>query len=1221
MKNLKSLFLSSLFLVTVPLCADLLSSLGLKNNASFDVVIGDDKIAKNILAIKKELNSLETESRVFEETQQARAIQIKSLIAQVESEIKTTRNQDDTYLNKQLFSLKSSSQALVNMRTARKNWISFLKARLTLLEGLEEDRNIAQPEERKSLYSFEELQDLNRRVLTQEDKVAHIQTEQNEIRLDLENTKKRLDSIEKQHKEKLKEQVDFGQEVAPGDDLAKQKSKLLDIEVKAAQYDKELAQLRVKEKTAQLILLEERNTLESKKLAQLLEKRDFITRMSLRVDQEDIVRVTEKLRSEKRSSLNKIDRYMQSIDKLSSAEEEAREQLADLETRYIDRVGETTNLNEWISTPETLDEFTALSEKGLKNDELLLIEGKVDLARAQMQLEKIGIKERELDLEVVESWYKIKHQLFKSSEELSKEIAHYQEMTAEFKREKLIYEDKRQTATNRLNLQNKALTNLRAHIETFTNKKSDFLVKNKSDYDKVLKSFRAAKASIAKQIEITGSLIEIYSKIVVSFTTATKEVNSMLAELQRVSLWQRSGGAISREGLANIFPDIKTFISDVRALGVSYFASFSFSHIFKRVGVLLTHPLSLVIFLWKLFLVIFIFLLLYRYIPVISRIFMAVGTEYKGAFLFSRIAALFTDFFSKNLISLYIWTLLFIFIGSGGATEIYPSVIFYLLSIPYWLYISFMFIEFIRKFNEEHNQELFVQQLASRFLLLASIFLYTTIVVIFFREAFLLTSYTQSELPSVLLAFYSIIVRILLLAVIRKEDLLTIIPSKTQAGAFFWRMVDQYYYFLLSFVIIIMILSDPHIGGYDNLVSYVFWGVFGTLLVTRSLYALYSFTRRMSSYAFFSSDGETLSERFTNSKTWYGFTVVLLFLVFVLLGLWSVAWFWGKAIPLNTIGSFLGEKRFAIGFTDGQYQNVSIFDLTRTLLFIPGSFFAAHLVDKFILDRIFNVLLVDPGVHNAVSSITYYVVVIFVFTLGLIQEGFGFLVVYYLLPLLVGMALALREIFNDFIAYFVLLIQRPFKVGDYVEVNDAIKGVVRKITPRAVILRRKRSFHLIVPNAKLMQEAIVNWDYTRSFVTFPDIIVGIRYASDPVLTKKVLMEAVETVNQVLKTPSPIIRLDDFGPSGYIFMIRGYISSDFTLLQWEIASDVRLAIVKLLHEHNIEIAFPVRVVRMMGESKHHQYLDPKEQEIMQKAEESAKEDPVDEEPTDNLMGGE
>ena len=100
------------------------------------------------------------------------------------------------------------------------------------------------------------------------------------------------------------------------------------------------------------------------------------------------------------------------------------------------------------------------------------------------------------------------------------------------------------------------------------------------------------------------------------------------------------------------------------------------------------------------------------------------------------------------------------------------------------------------------------------------------------------------------------------------------------------------------------------------------------------------------------------------------------------------------------------------------------------------------------------------------------------------------------------MAWAVRDVFNDFVAYFVLLVQRPVKVGDYIKMSDEVKGVVRKITPRTVVLRREQSYHLIIPNSKFMQDVIFNWDYTRSFIAFPDIHVGVRYSVDPEQVKK-----------------------------------------------------------------------------------------------------------------------
>ncbi|MFC1843087.1 hypothetical protein ACFLYU_05520 [Candidatus Dependentiae bacterium] len=61
---------------------------------------------------------------------------------------------------------------------------------------------------------------------------------------------------------------------------------------------------------------------------------------------------------------------------------------------------------------------------------------------------------------------------------------------------------------------------------------------------------------------------------------------------------------------------------------------------------------------------------------------------------------------------------------------------------------------------------------------------------------------------------------------------------------------------------------------------------------------------------------------------------------------------------------------------------------------------------------------------------------------------------------------------------------------------------------------------------------------------------------------------------MLKSPKPIVRLQNFGPNGYDFLIRGFLSSHYTLDMWDIESDIRLAPTKELREHNINIAIPI-----------------------------------------------
>lgn len=277
------------------------------------------------------------------------------------------------------------------------------------------------------------------------------------------------------------------------------------------------------------------------------------------------------------------------------------------------------------------------------------------------------------------------------------------------------------------------------------------------------------------------------------------------------------------------------------------------------------------------------------------------------------------------------------------------------------------------------------------------------------------------------------------------------------------------------------------------------------------------------------------------------------------------------------------NDRLTIAGSSGQIQKLSIFDLIKTFAYIPFSLFVGFVIERFMVNKLFSVLLVNPGVHNAVSTITYYIVVISVITIGLWIEGFGFVIAFYIAPILLGIAWSMRDVFNDFVAYFVILIQRPLKVGDYIEIDETTRGVVRNITPRAVVLRRKRGFCVIIPNSRITRETITNWDYHLNYIACPDITVVIPYRFDPKKVKEMLYQAAQMTGNVLKNPSPLVRLDTFAEHGFEFMVRVYTASENTLLQWEISSDVRLSLVQALREQGVEIAAPVRIIRTVNDT--------------------------------------
>ena len=131
---------------------------------------------------------------------------------------------------------------------------------------------------------------------------------------------------------------------------------------------------------------------------------------------------------------------------------------------------------------------------------------------------------------------------------------------------------------------------------------------------------------------------------------------------------------------------------------------------------------------------------------------------------------------------------------------------------------------------------------------------------------------------------------------------------------------------------------------------------------------------------------------------------------------------------------------------------ISLFSIFQIITFILGGLLVAFVFDRFVLHRIFDVLLVEHGVQNAVSSLTRFCIIIIAFIFGIQAVGLGAQVSYFLVALLLGVGWVIKDPAYDLISYFIILIQRPVKIGDYVRFDDDIRGVVRRITPRVCYL-------------------------------------------------------------------------------------------------------------------------------------------------------------------------
>ena len=96
-----------------------------------------------------------------------------------------------------------------------------------------------------------------------------------------------------------------------------------------------------------------------------------------------------------------------------------------------------------------------------------------------------------------------------------------------------------------------------------------------------------------------------------------------------------------------------------------------------------------------------------------------------------------------------------------------------------------------------------------------------------------------------------------------------------------------------------------------------------------------------------------------------------------------------------------------------------------------------------------------------------------------------------------------------------------------------------------------------------------------------DILLTVPFSVEPRKVKEIISQVLDKNTEILKTPKPKIRLQDFSENGYIFMVRAFVSSSKTLDMWDIASDLRISLVEALQEHKIAIAMPIRIVVKPG----------------------------------------
>jgi len=251
---------------------------------------------------------------------------------------------------------------------------------------------------------------------------------------------------------------------------------------------------------------------------------------------------------------------------------------------------------------------------------------------------------------------------------------------------------------------------------------------------------------------------------------------------------------------------------------------------------------------------------------------------------------------------------------------------------------------------------------------------------------------------------------------------------------------------------------------------------------------------------------------------------------------------------------------------------ISLRDMFAFILTIVLAFGLSRLIRFFLEEEAFPRMRLRRGVGNAIATLLQYTVLLLGFALALSAAGMDFTrVALFAGAFSVGIGFGLQTVVNNFVSGLILLFERPIQIGDMVEVG-ALRGEVRRIGARSSTVRTFDGAEVIVPNANLISEPVVNWtlsDRRRRL----DLEVGVAYGTDPEAVLALLQGVAGANSAILETPKAEALFLEFGDSALNFRLRVWIprfEEGFT-----IRSQLTVAINAALRDAGIQIPFPQR----------------------------------------------
>lgn len=241
--------------------------------------------------------------------------------------------------------------------------------------------------------------------------------------------------------------------------------------------------------------------------------------------------------------------------------------------------------------------------------------------------------------------------------------------------------------------------------------------------------------------------------------------------------------------------------------------------------------------------------------------------------------------------------------------------------------------------------------------------------------------------------------------------------------------------------------------------------------------------------------------------------------------------------------------------------------------------------------------IADSGVRHSLSVFTHYAIILIGLLIVFRTVGLDpTMLTVFAGAIGVGIGFGMQNVVNNFISGILLLIERPLKTGDVVDIGSFKEVTVGQIGIRSTTVKMPDKKELIVPNSEIISQSFVNWTRGNMLLRI-DSYIGVSYDDDLRLVEKILLETMGEINGILRDPPFRILLWEFGESRVIIRIEYHV--DMSRGSYErVKSDMKFRMWERFREAGIKIPYPQRDVHLKGQTtlENDLFLTDDEQEL-------------------------